>query len=49
MQNNQSQIPTNWPFPIVNSERTKESQELINKKVHTKTKPDVSDIEEALL
>lgn len=46
MQN--QQIPTNWPFALVNGERTEESQKLLDQKVHTKTKVDVSDVEEAL-
>lgn len=27
-----SQIPANWPFPIINGQRTPESQALMNSK-----------------
>jgi hypothetical protein len=40
-------IPKNWPFPVVNSQRTEESAALIAKK-HVQSKLDVSDIEDAL-
>jgi hypothetical protein len=33
---------------MYNNQRTKESQELLDKKNHTKTKDDLSDMEEAL-
>jgi|Wag4MinimDraft_6_1082665.scaffolds.fasta_scaffold150981_1 hypothetical protein len=48
MLNQQNQVPTNWPFPTYNNQRTKESQELLDKKTHGKTKDDLSDMEEAL-
>lgn len=48
MLNQQNQVPTNWPFPMYNNQRTKESQELLDKKTHGKTKDDLSDMEEAL-
>ena len=41
-------LPVKWPFPTYNNQRTKESQELIDKKSHGKTKDDLSDMEEAL-
>lgn len=44
----QNQLPNNWPFPTHNSERTKESQELLDKKNHEKTKDNFSDLPEAL-
>lgn len=46
---NQQNLPPKWPFPIYNNQRTKESQELLDKKNHGKTKDDLSDMEEALL
>jgi hypothetical protein len=39
--------PTNWPFPVVNSERTSESKALLEQKFKP-TKHDLSDIEEGL-
>jgi hypothetical protein len=45
---NQQTLPVKWPFPTYNNQRTKESQELLDKKNHTKTKDDLSDLEEAL-
>lgn len=48
MSNQQNQVPTHWPFAMYNNQRTKESQELLDKKNHTKTKDDLSDMEEAL-
>lgn len=48
-QNHQQTKPVvKWPFPIVNNQRTQESQALINKKNFSKTKDDLSDMEEAL-
>ena len=41
--------PKNWPFPVSNGVRNKESQELIDSKNSQKTKDDLSDLEEALL
>lgn len=38
----------NWPFALVNNQRTPESQQLLDQKVHSTTKPDVSDVPEAL-
>lgn len=38
-----------WPFPTNNGVRTAESQALLDKKRHTKTKVDLSDEPEALL
>jgi hypothetical protein len=38
-----------WPFPTDNGVRTAESQALLDKKRHTKTKVDLSDEPEALL
>ncbi len=40
---------TPWPFALDNGVRTPESQALLDKKRHTKTKPDLSDVGEALL
>jgi hypothetical protein len=37
-----------WPFPTYNNQRTKESQELLDQKSHSKTKDDLSDVPEAL-
>jgi len=46
----QQQQNNDWsPFPIVNNQRTKPSQELLDQKQHTKTKDDLSDVPEALL
>jgi len=44
----QQQTPPKWPFPTMNNQRTPESQQLLDQKVHTTTKPDVSDVPEAL-
>lgn len=41
-------LPVKWPFPTYNNQRTKESQELLDKKNHVKTKDDLSDVPEAL-
>jgi hypothetical protein len=41
-------LPPNWPFPTYNDQRTVESQALLDKKNHGKTKDDLSDMEEAL-
>lgn len=49
MLNQQNQVPVKWPFPTYNNQRTAESQELLDKKTHGKTKDDLSDMEEALL
>jgi len=50
MQTTQTKQPmTNWPFPTCNNERTVESQALLDKKRHYVTKPDLSDVEDALL
>jgi hypothetical protein len=38
-----------WCFPTINGVRTKESQALLDQKHHTKTSPDLSDIEDAPL
>lgn len=38
----------NWPFPISNAERTKESQALIDAKNTYETKKDLSNLPEAL-
>lgn len=38
-----------WPFPTHNGVRTPESQALLDKKRHTKTKDDLSDVPEALM
>lgn len=38
-----------WPFPTNNGVRTPESQALLDKKRHVKTKPDLSTVGEALL
>lgn len=40
---------TNWPFPTNNGVRTVESQKLLDQKRHYVTKPDLSDVEDALL
>lgn len=48
MLNQQNPPPSNWPFVMYNNQRTKESQELLDKKSHGKTKDDLSDMEEAL-
>lgn len=45
---NQQNPPPKWPFPMYNNERTTESQELLDKKSHGKTKDDLSDMQEAL-
>lgn len=38
----------NWPFPVVNGQRTQESQALLdNKQKNKPTKDDLSDFEEA--
>ena len=45
-------LPNNkavWPFPTNNGVRTPESQALLDKKRHTKTQPDLSDVEDAPL
>ena len=40
--------PIDWsPFPIVNGERTTESQKLIDKKYHKPTEKNLSDIPDA--
>lgn len=46
-------IPANWPFPIVNGQRTPESQALIDAKrlpsnVEQQRKEDLAQMEEAL-
>lgn len=41
-------LPPKWPFPTYNNQRTGESQALLDQKVHTRTKVDVSDVEDAL-
>ena len=46
---NQQTTPINWPFATYNNQRTVENQELLDKKNHSKTKDDLSDVEEALL
>lgn len=46
MQNEQT--PPKWPFPTMNNQRTPESQQLLDQKVHTKTKDDLTDVPEAL-
>jgi hypothetical protein len=46
--NNPNELPPKWPFPTYNNQRTAESQALLDQKVHTKTKTDVSDVEDAL-
>lgn len=49
MQNQQKQNnPFVWPFPSINGERTKESQELLDTKQHKTTKDDLSDVPDAL-
>lgn len=49
MSSPQTPSTTNWPFPITNDVRSKESQDLIDGK-HYKTKEtlDTNDYEEAL-
>lgn len=49
-QQNQNENKVIWPFPTINGERTKESQELLDSK-HYKTKEvlDTNDYEEAML
>jgi hypothetical protein len=44
----QTEQVVKWPFPIVNNQRTEESQALLDKKSFSKTKDDLSDMEEAL-
>ncbi len=39
--------PMNWPFPMMNNQRTPESQKLIDTKRFPKEKPDTSDWEES--
>jgi hypothetical protein len=45
---NKDNLPPTWPFPTINGERTKESQELLDSK-HYKTKEvlDTDDYEES--
>jgi hypothetical protein len=38
---------TYWPFPIMNNQRTPESQKLLNTKHFPKQKDDLSDCEES--
>jgi hypothetical protein len=46
---NQQKPVVTWPFPSVNGERTKESQELLDSKHYTtKESLDTDDYEEAL-
>jgi hypothetical protein len=47
-QTQQTKPSVRWPFPIVNNQRTQESQTLLDKKNFSKTKDDLSDMEEAL-
>lgn len=46
-QNNDNRMV--WPFPTDNGVRTAESQALLDKKRHTKTPVDLSDVEDAPL
>lgn len=48
MQQTQQTSPSNWPFPVSNGERTEDSQKLLDTKHFPKSKPDLSDCEEAL-
>jgi hypothetical protein len=47
-QTQQTKPSVRWPFPVVNNQRTQESQALLDKKNFSKTKDDLSDMEEAL-
>lgn len=43
----ENQIPMNWPFPMMNNQRTPESQKLLDTKRFPKEKQDTSDWEES--